>query len=107
MQQPGNVVQQVIREVTETLEDSPGIEDIANRLSMSSRTLRRRLAEFDVSYQEILQDVRRQIAIAYLRDTQMTIDDIAARVGFAESANFRQAFKRWTGNPPSHYRGSG
>ncbi len=107
MQQPGNVVQQVIREVTATLEDSPGIEDIANRLSMSSRTLRRRLAEFDVSYQEILQDVRRQIAIAYLRDTQMTIDDIAARVGFAESANFRQAFKRWTGNPPSHYRGSG
>lgn len=104
MQQSGDVVQQVIRQVTETLEDGPGIEDVAANLNMSSRTLRRRLQEHDASYQQILQDVRSQIAIAYLRDTHMTVDDIATRVGFADSANFRQAFKRWTGNPPSYYR---
>ena len=102
--QSEDVVQQVIREVTKILEDGPSIEDVATNLNMSSRTLRRRLAEHNASYQQILQDVRRQIAIAYLRDTHMTVDDIAARVGFADSANFRQAFKRWTGNPPSHYR---
>lgn len=104
MNQQDDIVHQVIREVTGALEDSPGIEDIATKLAMSSRTLRRRLAEFGANFQEILQDVRRQIAIAYLRDTQMTVDDIAVRVGFADSANFRQAFKRWTGNPPSYYR---
>jgi AraC-like DNA-binding protein len=104
MQGAEGIVKEVAWVVTQNLEDGPSIEDVANHLNMSSRTLRRRLTEHDASYQRILQDVRCQIAIAYLRDTQMTVQDIATRVGFGDPANFRHAFKRWTGYPPSHYR---
>ena len=99
-----DIISQVATAVTEMLEDGPGIDEVARRLNMSSRTLRRRLTDKDASYQQILQDVRSQIAIAYLRDTHMTVEDIAGRVGFTDSANFRHAFKRWTGQPPSHFR---
>ena len=99
-----DIVSQVATAVTEILEDGPGIDEVARKLNMSARTLRRRLTEKDASYQQILQDVRCQIAIAYLRDTHMTVEDIAGRVGFTDSANFRHAFKRWTGQPPSHFR---
>lgn len=99
-----DIVSQVTAAVTASLEQGLDVDEVARQLNMSARTLRRRLSESHSSYQQILQDVRCQIATAYLRDTQMTIDDIASRVGFTESANFRHAFKRWTGHPPSFYR---
>ena len=99
-----DIVSQVTAAVTASLEQGLDVDEVARQLNMSARTLRRRLSDNHSSYQQILQDVRCQIATAYLRDTQMTIDDIAMRVGFTESANFRHAFKRWTGHPPSYYR---
>ena len=43
--------------------------------------------------------------IAYLRDTSMSLEDIAYRLRFSDAANFRHAFKRWTGKSPGEYRG--
>ena len=82
----------------------PDIESVAQRLHMTERTLRRKLQAQGVSYQTILTDVRRQLAIGYLRKTRMGIEDIAAALGFSDAANFRHAFKKWTGKTPGEYR---
>uniref|UniRef100_UPI003F491680 AraC family transcriptional regulator n=1 Tax=Cupriavidus necator TaxID=106590 RepID=UPI003F491680 len=82
----------------------PSFEAIAVEWRMSSRTLRRRLAEEGNSNQQVLDKVRCQLALDYLRDTRLNNDEIAAALGFTEAANFRQAFRRWTGMPPSRAR---
>ena len=80
------------------------METLADRLDMTPRTLRRRLQQEGTSYQEILAEVRSRLAKEYLRTTRMTTEDIAEMLGFSEAANFRHAFKRWTGKAPSEFR---
>jgi AraC-like DNA-binding protein len=82
----------------------PGMEDVAQALHMTSRTLRRRLDGEGLSFSEILDDVHRSISIEYLKTTSMSVDDIGILVGFNDVANFRKAFKRWTGKTPSEMR---
>jgi AraC-like DNA-binding protein len=82
----------------------PGMEEIAQALNMTSRTLRRRLSEEGVSFSEIQADVYRTVSIEYLRTTHLSIDDIGELVGFNDVTNFRKAFKRWTGTTPSAVR---
>ena len=81
-----------------------GIESVAKELSMHPRTLRRRLEAEGTNYRDILADVRRGLAIEYLRKTRMTTEEIASRLGYSEAANFRHAFARWTGKTPLDYR---
>jgi AraC-like DNA-binding protein len=78
--------------------------DIANRLALSERTLRRRLRALGTSYNEILQDARSSSAKEWLRDRNLTMESIAWRLGYTETANFRHAFKRWTGQSPQAFR---
>jgi len=80
------------------------METLAGQLDMTPRTLRRRLQQEGTSYQEILAEVRSRLAKEYLRTTRMTTEDIAEMLGFSEAANFRHAFKRWTGKAPSKFR---
>ncbi|MGB6055137.1 MAG: helix-turn-helix transcriptional regulator [Burkholderiaceae bacterium] len=82
----------------------PEIDAVARQLHMTGRTLRRKLQAQGVSYQSILTDVRRQLALGYLRKTRMSVEDIAAALGFSDAANFRHAFKKWTGRTPGEYR---
>jgi len=77
---------------------------VAQYLTMSPRTLRRRLQENDVSYRKLLDELRMHVAIKYLRDTVMTIEDIADALGFSEAAGFRRAFHRWTRSSPQEFR---
>lgn len=84
--------------------DFPSLSEIADRLYTTPRTLRRRLAEQGTSYQQILNDVRKSLAVKFLRETQLSMDEIAERVGFSDSRNFRQAFKKWTDTTPSSHR---
>ena len=81
-----------------------GFEEIARRLGMSARTLRRKLAEENTSFRELMDDLRKELAIRYLRETALTVEDIAHMLGFSDSAHFRQSFRRWTKWPPSRYR---
>ena len=80
------------------------LEDVAARLDIPERTLRRKLREEDTSFREILDQLRAEVAVKYLRDTQMTIDDIACALGFSETANFRHAFYRWKRASPREFR---
>ncbi len=82
----------------------PDLETIASRLHMTSRTLRRKLQAQETSYQAILNNVRKQLAMDYLRETRMSNEDIAASLGFSDAPNFRQAFKKWVGMTPSAFR---
>ncbi|UNK80949.1 AraC family transcriptional regulator [Sphingopyxis granuli] len=75
----------------------PSMTAIADQLGLQERTLRRRLAAEDTSYGEIVDDVRRKLAIEYLQTTRMSVDDVAWKVGFSDSANLRRAIRRWTG----------
>lgn len=82
----------------------PDVETVAGQLHMTSRTLRRKLQAQDTSYQTILTEVRKQLAMDYLRKTRMSTEDIAASLGFSDAANFRHAFKKWSGKTPSEFR---
>lgn len=84
----------------------PDLNAVAERLFMSSRTLKRRLQQHGVSFQQILDDVRRRDAIRLLENPALNLDQIAHRLGYADPANFTRAFRKWTGQPPSVYRQS-
>lgn len=82
----------------------PSMEDTAKTLGMSARTLQRALQAEGTTYQNVLDDLRRDMALEYLRDPQRTVSEIAFLVGFVEVGAFTRAFKRWTGENPSMYR---
>ncbi|ODP37157.1 AraC family transcriptional regulator [Sphingomonas turrisvirgatae] len=82
----------------------PSMTAVAAQLGLQERTLRRRLAAEDTSYGEIVDDVRRRLAIEYLQSTRMSVDDVAWKVGFSDSANLRRAVRRWTGKTISELR---
>jgi AraC-like DNA-binding protein len=71
-------------------------ERVAQNLHISARTLRRKLREENTSFRRLIDELRRDIAIRYLRDTDLTVEDIAESLGFSDAANFQHAFRRWT-----------
>ena len=82
----------------------PTLSEVARRLFLSTRTLRRRLEDTQTSYQEIVGETRRDLAVRYLTRTSLSTEAIAEILGYSDTANFRQAFKRWTGESPQQYR---
>ena len=82
----------------------PHADEMARRLGLSLRTLQRRLADAGKSYQAIVDEARASLALEFLEHTSLPVAEIAARTGFSEVASFRKAFRKWTGNAPSHYR---
>ena len=80
------------------------IEVLARQLAMSPRTLQRRLAAEQVSYQELLDDARKEAAARYLGESTLAICEVAYLVGYSEPAPFHRAFKRWYGMTPENFR---
>jgi AraC-like DNA-binding protein len=80
------------------------LETIATELGMSSRTLSRRLAGLNTSFNDIVDELRRELALAYLQDSTFSLTEIAFLLGYAEAAGFTTAFKRWTGITPGQAR---
>jgi AraC-like DNA-binding protein len=85
------------------LEQLPTLEQIAEFLHMTARTLRRKLKDEGVSYQQIKDRLRCDTAIRLLTEESLSIADISQRIGFTEQAAFCRAFKNWTGVAPSAY----
>jgi AraC-like DNA-binding protein len=84
--------------------DFPVLDEMATRLGLSARTLQRRLAELGRHYQEIVDEVRASLAIDFLRETLLSVEEVAQRVGFSDASNFRKAFRKWTGRTPGDFR---
>ena len=86
---------------------APDVRSIAALLKTSSRTLQRRLREHGTSYQDVVDDVRRRMALDHLTNTSLPVREIAFLLGYTESRSFLRAFKRWTGVTPSEQRARG
>ncbi len=82
----------------------PSLPELARQLNLSEATLRRRLEQDGSSYRAILDDLRRDMAIGLLADSQASLADIAAALGFSEASAFHRAFRNWTGSRPGEYR---
>jgi AraC-like DNA-binding protein len=80
------------------------VEDVARSLGMSKRTLARKLSDEGLNFTEILQQLRRDLAVRYLDDPKLHIAKIAWVLGFNEVSAFTHTFKRWTGKRPSQMR---
>ncbi|NSY38113.1 AraC family transcriptional regulator [Leisingera sp. ANG59] len=83
------------------------LADAAQALSVTPRTLMRRLDAEDTSFQAIKDGLRRDLAIRDLQSGLKSIEEISQDTGFSSAANFHRAFRRWTGAPPSAYRSPG
>jgi len=85
----------------------PHPQDVAARLAMSTQTLRRRLAAEGTSFQQIRDQLRRDVAIAALAAGTVSIEELSGQLGFSEPSAFHRAFKRWTGSAPRSYQPGG
>jgi AraC-like DNA-binding protein len=97
------VTQQVRVQIAQQLGRGAAMEDVASALGLSARTLRRRLADEDASYQGVLDEVRESLAERMLATGRLTVGDVAQRLGYAEASSFIHAFKRWKGTTPAAY----
>jgi len=84
----------------------PNIDQVADKLNVSVRTLRRRLREDGSSYRELLNEVRFQMGREYLMDTKLPLAEISDLLGYTEPGNFSHAFRRWSGQSPRSFRGN-
>ena len=76
----------------------------AAAMGLSTRTLRRRLANEGTSYRVELEGLRRELAARYLADTGLSVSETAARLGYADVAAFGHAFRRWYGQSPGRWQ---
>ncbi|MFD2229061.1 AraC family transcriptional regulator [Alkalimarinus sediminis] len=77
---------------------------VAELMGMNARTLQRKLQQASASYQQILDEVRQELAEDYLKNSQLPLQEIAVRLGFTEARSFHRSFKTWTGKTPGEYR---
>lgn len=82
----------------------PGKAETARVMGMTGRTLLRRLADENTSFQEVLDRLREELAYDYLRRDDLNVQNIAYMLGFSGSSTFSRAFMRWTGLRPSDWR---
>jgi AraC-like DNA-binding protein len=82
------------------------IENVAQRLGVSRRTLARRLASEDVNFAQLLNELRQSLAKRYLQERDLKLAEIAWLLGYREFSAFSHAFKRWTGSSPRELRAS-
>jgi AraC-like DNA-binding protein len=80
------------------------LDSVAANFNLSNRSLQRKLKEEGVTYQQIVEEVRRKLAINYLT-SNYSIKDISHILGYNEQSAFVRAFKRWTNKTPMEYRG--
>ena len=85
-------------------EQWPETDGLAQGLAMSASTLRRRLADEGQTYQGLKDSVRKELAIVWLAEPNISFSDIATRLGFADASSFYKAFRKWSGSNPGHYR---
>ena len=95
---------QVRSELLSAPGEMPGLDAVAASLHMHPRTVRRRLAEEGTSFRALTNDVRATLATELLSQVGLTVEQVARRLGYAETAAFNHAFSRWFGLAPNEYR---
>jgi len=93
--------------VQDTTHSFPSLVEVAEKICVSPRTLRRELKKRDTTYQTLLDTAREKMAIKLLTSSTLTIHEISEKLGYKDPTNFGRAFRKWTGNPPGAYRTGG
>lgn len=83
---------------------TPSLEEVAQQLNSTPWRLRRQLSAEGYSFQQVLNETRRDLAISYVKDTKLSLGEIAYLLGFGSAVAFQRAFKRWTAEAPGRYR---
>jgi AraC-like DNA-binding protein len=81
-----------------------GLRPVASQLAMSTRTLERRLAAQGLTFNGLVDACRRERALCLLRDTELSMEQVATELGFSGAKNFSRTFRRWYGVTPSRMR---
>lgn len=99
---------EVVVQVRHMLLKHPGrdgtLDEMARRLDLSPRSLRRKLGNAGFSFSELRNEVRQEFATRYLTGTSMPLEKIASRLGYSDQASFSKAFRGWTGRNPGTVR---
>jgi AraC-like DNA-binding protein len=90
--------------VLHDIANPPTLDAAAKLLGVSERSLRRQLRQQGFSFRGLRDELRTQLALKYLRSTNLANEDIALALGFSDAANFRRAFHRWPNKAPSEIR---
>jgi AraC-like DNA-binding protein len=90
--------------VRELAGGSPSVTQIARQLPMGERMLARRLSQEGTSFKELIDDLRRRLALDYVAGSDVPLTEVALRLNFSQTPAFYRAFKRWTGETPREYR---
>ena len=98
----------LVRDITAFVMDAlpngaPSLKQVCEHFNMSERSLQRSLAKHSLSYQELVDQLRADLAKTYI-DNDYNFLDIALLLGYSEQSAFHRAFKRWTGLPPAKYK---
>lgn len=94
----------VRRLISRNVAEGAPVTEVARELGMTPRTLHRRLGEEGLTFQELADDVRKGLALAYLEQRGIAVSEIAYLLGFSGVQAFHRAFKRWTNETPGAYR---
>ncbi len=101
----GSLAQQVKSGITQILSSGRVTDDrIAKKLNMSVRSLQRQLQKDGTTFRSLLDETREEIALGYIKDSSVRLEEIAFLTGFSEYSSFSRAFKRWTGSTPSQVK---
>lgn len=84
--------------------NSLSVETVAGNFNLSVRTLQRKLKDEGVSYLQIMEEVRKSLAVHYIENSALSVAEISASLGYSEPSAFVRVFKKWTGTTPSAYR---
>jgi AraC-like DNA-binding protein len=82
----------------------PSIQNVARQLGLSSRTLQRRLTDGGVTFQQMVEEARRELAHHYLGQSSLELNEIAYLLGYEDTNSFFRAFRHWEGNSPGEWR---
>ncbi len=94
-----------IRVMAMNLSEQPKtLDELAAQLHTTPRTLQRKLSAEGTTYKELIEEVRINIAIEFLSTSDLSIEAIASKAGYADTSSFSHAFKRWTEQTPSSFR---
>jgi len=100
-----DIISQVKSAIFELLSSgNVAAEAVAEKLYITSRTLRRRLDEKGVSYNKILKDLRQELVMQYIRDNSLTLSEISYLLGFSQPSSLSRALRLWTGKSPTEIR---
>lgn len=102
-----SIAEKIKKEIVQELKgEEPSLSNIAKKLGIGVRSIQLKLKEEGVTFQQLLEEIRKNLATKHLKEDKLSTTDIAYLLGYSEPSVFFRSFKKWTGNTPTFYRKS-